>query len=127
MFKCLILFTIFATFSVKAQVLSGHQEFVHYSSEQKKEFIMGVMELMVELEAKYETASVPEKKKYSLFLKQLNDLIISNAHAKESSDLNIYAKDLTRLLDPNRVSPKRCIYAGWVSKTVTQGNREICQ
>lgn len=127
MFKSLLLLAIFSIFPVKAQVLSGHQEFVHYSSEQKEQFIIGVMELMIELENKFETASVPQKAKYSLLLKQLNEFILSSAQARESTDLNIYAKDLTRLLDPNRISPKRCIYGGWVSKTVTQGKREICQ
>ncbi|HLT22296.1 MAG TPA: hypothetical protein VKZ84_02595, partial [Bacteriovoracaceae bacterium] len=131
MLKRLLLMTIFMIFSVEAQVLSGHQEFVHYSNEQKETFIVKVMELMVELEGKYETAPASEKAKYSLLLKELKEMLISSAHAAET-DLSSFANDLTTLLDPNINASNRCIYAGWVSRTVPvidhrTGRREICQ
>ncbi|MFA5584082.1 MAG: hypothetical protein WDA09_07695 [Bacteriovoracaceae bacterium] len=131
MFKRLLLMTMFMIFSVEARVLSGHQEFVHYSNEQKETFIIKVMELMVELENKYETAPAPEKKKYSLLLRELREMLINSAYAAET-DLASFANDLTTLLDPNIEASNRCIYAGWVSRTTPvidhrTGRREVCQ
>lgn len=131
MLKPLLLMTFFAIFSVNAQVLSGHQEFVHYSNEQKKEFIIQVMELVTELESKYETAPVPTKQRYSLLLEQFREILISNAHAADV-DLGAFATDITTLLDPSLDIGNRCIYAGWPSRTIPrmdhrQGRREICQ
>lgn len=130
MLKRLLILTFFLSFSVKAQVLSGHQEFVHYSHAQKEEFIVKVMELMVELENKYEKAPFEDKPHYSHLLQQLKEIIISSAYAAEI-DPTVFAHDLTSLLDPNSTADDRCIYAGWVSRTrpdmSVTGTRQVCQ
>lgn len=126
----LLLLTLFFVSSVNARVLSGHQEFVHYTEEQKKEFIIKVMEFVVELDERYEKAPVEEKKKYTLILEELRKILVSDAYAA-TIDLNGFANDLTTIFDPNKDDQKRCIYAGWASQTVTtkMGSeyREICQ
>lgn len=131
MLKRLLLLTLFFVFPVKAQVLSGHQEFVHYSDEQKEELIVKVMEMMSELEDKYETASPTQQYQYALLLKQLKEMLISSAYAAET-DVTVFANDLTKLIDPNAQVGNRCIYAGWISRTVPvidhrTGKREVCQ
>ncbi|MFA7612740.1 MAG: hypothetical protein WCY48_00800 [Candidatus Caldatribacteriota bacterium] len=131
MLKRLLLLTLFFVIPVKAQVLSGHQEFVHYSDEQKEEFIVKVMEMMTELEDKYETASPTKQYQYALLLKQLKEILISNAYAAETN-VTVFAEDLTQLLDPSAQVSNRCIYAGWVSRTVSVidhrvGRRQVCQ
>lgn len=131
--KCmlkLLLLMLFFVSSVNARVLSGHQEFVHYTEEQKKEFIIKLMEFVVELDERYEKAPVEEKKKYTLILEELRKILANNAYAA-TIDLNGFANDLTTIFDPNKDDQKRCIYAGWASQTVTtkigSEYREICQ
>ena len=129
MLKLLLLMLFFVS-SVNARVLSGHQEFVHYTEEQKKEFIIKVMEFVVELDERYEKAPVEEKKKYTLILEELRKILANNAYAA-TIDLNGFANDLTTIFDPNKDDQKRCIYAGWASQTITtkigSEYREICQ
>jgi hypothetical protein len=129
MLKLLLLMLFFVS-SVNARVLSGHQEFVHYTEEQKKEFIIKVMEFVVELDERYEKAPVEEKKKYTIILEELRKILANNAYAA-TIDLNGFANDLTTIFDPNKDDQKRCIYAGWASQTVTtkigSEYREICQ
>lgn len=126
----LLLLTLFFVSSLNARVLSGHQEFVHYTEEQKKEFIVKVMEFVVELDERYEKAPVEEKKKYTLILEELRKILVNDAYAA-TIDLNGFANDLTTIFDPNKDDQKRCIYAGWASQTVTtkigSEYREICQ
>lgn len=132
MFKKLLMILLFICFSVQARVQSGHQEFVHYTEEQKKEFIIQVMELIVDLENKYETSPATDKLQYTVLIEQFKKLLISNAYAATETDVTVFAKDLSQLINIDNPVAKRCIYAGWASVTTPvmdskEGRKEVCQ
>ena len=136
MFKIslLIISISLMSFSSSARTLYTHAEFVHQSDTQKNAFIIKTMEMVVELESKYEKELVsqnPDQEKlrrYSKILNELKSLLISSAHAAEVKPLALpttrSAKDFAGIAnDFNNLlkKPEMCIYGGWISRMSLKG------
>lgn len=117
---------IFSSNSVLAdRYAMNYEKFIHLNNKEKNEFIIKTMELMVELESKYEKAVItegPDSEKartYSQVLNGLKSFLIPMAYAS-TVELPDYAKDFANLIgedNPNAQGSK-CFYAGWISRTV---------
>lgn len=101
-----------------------HERFVHLTNQEKNEFILKTMELMVELEEKYEKAVISqgphseEAQKYSHILNGLKSIILSSAHAA-TADHAKFSADFAELIgkDDPKARGSKCFYAGWISRT----------
>ena len=100
-----------------------YEKFVHLGQEEKNIIIIRTMELMVELESKYNKqtkTSGHSPKRYDQYVrafKIMTDFLLSEAVAADYQDLG---KDYVKLL--KKLGPKGCIYAGWVS-TIYEDNK----
>lgn len=100
-----------------------HERFVHLTTPEKNEFIIKTMELMVELEEKYEKAVITlgpnskEARRYSHILNGLKSFLISSAHA--ATDHAEFSEDFAELIgkDDPKAQGSKCFYAGWISRT----------
>ncbi len=133
MFKVpLLLILCFFIVGAEARTPYKHADFVHLSDTEKDRFIIKVMELVVELEGKYEkeiTSTHPDQKKiekYTQLLKQFKSLLMAEAHAAKAvpvarspRDFEKIADDFTNLMK----KPDVCIYAGWISRMSLKGTK----
>lgn len=120
------LFTLlFSSSSVLAnRYVMNHEKFIHLNESEKNEFIIKTMELMVELESKYEKAVINEgadskkARRYSRILNELRSFLIPTAYAAPAGMPN-YAEDFANLieLDNPNAQGSKCFYAGWISRT----------
>ena len=115
----------------------SYEDFVHLSEKDQDKFVIKTMELIVRLENSHRNDprtmhfTEEEEKKFTLFLKQLKGtLFIDEAHAFPGNYLadrewDRAAKDFTELItkDSNK---KKCVYAGWISKAIGEGNNVTC-
>ena len=97
------------------------QNYSSLSYAQKKEYVIQVMRLMADVEARYKhelrKQGFKQKafKKYTQLMQSLENLILSSAHAASNS-WNNSAATFGRLINNN--NHNQCIYAGWVSRVV---------
>jgi hypothetical protein len=128
MLKALLVFIftiVFSSSSVLAdRYAMNYEKFIHLNVNEKNEFIIKTMEIMVELESKYEKAVItdgPDSEKarnYSQILNDLKSFLIPVAYAQEAA-IPQYASDFANLIgkdDPSAQGSK-CFYAGWISRT----------
>ena len=101
----------------------NHERFVHLSEEDKRAVIISTMELMVELESKYQHEvkttgfSFERFQKYVHVIQKFQNLIFNNAYAAASPE-SIIA--LTKLADQfsdllNTLGTNGCVIGGYVS------------
>lgn len=139
MFKSAIFFimTFVMCLSAGARTLvRTHEDFVHLSEYQKNQHIIKVMELVVELESKYnfETKkygySQERFEKFQKAISKISNLFFQNAYANpsvSSSDWSGIASSFEQLLNnPQVTDSNRCIFAGWISETYQSGGRTYC-
>jgi len=119
----LILFSISAFEALaKAQFLS-YSDYVHLTEREKRDFVIKVMEFMVEEEKNYQ-----KDPKFGLNLRQqflhehfshLKSFFIDSAHAEDSP---IWIETVSSYIDlvKNR-SKNSCIFAGWISTMRSNG------
>lgn len=133
MFKTsiLILLTMILSASVYARSLKlTHAEFVHLTDSQKNEWVIKTMELMVELESRYErevktSGLSPERfKRYTQMLQKIQNLLLEPAYADTTRSWEIYGRSFASLLKDSNGS--KCIYAGWVSRVLKSSGKEYC-
>lgn len=115
-----------------------YEDFVHLSEKEKDQFVIKTMELMVRLENAYRNdprtlnLSQEEEKKFTLLLKRLKGkFFIDDAYAYQPNpnadrEWNKTANDFRHLL-VNSSDQKKCIFAGWISKTSGElGRNTLC-
>lgn len=128
----LLLILCFFIVGAQANAPYKHADFVHLSDGDKDRFIIKVMELVVELEGKYEkeiTSSHPDPKKiekYTTLLKQFRSLLITEAHAARAVPVARSPRDFEKIADDFKnlsKKPEICIYAGWISRMSLKGTK----
>jgi len=106
-----------------------HERFVHLSQEEKNTIIIRTMEIIVELESKYDRElkssghSSERLQKYVQMLNKLRSFLISEAAA--AVNYPKMGEDFEKLL--NGQGKKACIYGGWVSEFVTIDGNSFCK
>ena len=122
---CLFISTAFA----RPDVIR-HEQFRQLTQKQQDEFVVKVMELVVELESKYEHEtkvsgfSLERYERYVEVMKKVSSFFVNSAYAAADPAWASNAQNVLRLI--NNGSANRCIYAGWPSQvrmqTVSDGN-----
>lgn len=118
--------------------VKSHEEFVLMPKAQQDEFIIKTMELVVEMETKYqyETAKhgfdLERYRKYVDAIKKIKSFLISDAYAETRgvpsnsktrfSTWADYARSFSKLSGSQR--DEFCVFAGWVSKPVQLKNAD---
>ncbi len=115
--------------------LMTHERFVHMSQEDKNIVLIKTMELMVELESKYEletkTSGYSNKRfqKYVQIMQKLQNFVLSEAAAVEpvaqDPQFEALANNFSVLLE--KLKPKGCIYGGYVSVMVSANGHNYCR
>ncbi len=138
MFKPAILIALLLmTFApVIAAPVMTHARFKQLSNEEKDQYIVRLMEMMVSLEGRYEKnvgASGVDQERWrryveikELFEKIFLDSAYANAPRSEARDWNGLATDFQNLMSNRRGGRDNCIFAGWVSRTVVSGGETLC-
>jgi len=115
----------------------SYEDFVHLSEKDQDKFVIKTMELIVRLENAHKNDprtmhfTEEEEKKFTLFLKQLKGtLFIDEAHAFPGNyfadrEWNKAAKDFKELITKDS-DKEKCVYAGWISKSIKEGNKVTC-
>lgn len=117
--------------SSEARAPYSRAEFIHLPDGEKNRFIIKTMEMIVELESKYQKEVVsqnadPQKiHYYTKLIQELKSLLISNAYAaalatpraRDPKDFEKIAEDFANLLK----KPEVCIYGGWISRMSLKG------
>lgn len=126
--KMLILILALISLSVQARAnwnpySMNHERFVHLSEEDKRAVIISTMELMVELESKYQHEvkttgfSFERFQKYVHVIQKFQNLIFNNAYAAASPEATIA---LTKLADQfsdllKTLGSNGCVIGGYIS------------
>src|SRR5690606_10934735 len=138
MFKTTLFFIMTLMMCLNAgarSIVRTHEDFVHLSEYEKNQHIIKVMELVVELESKYnfETKkygySQERFEKFQRAIGLVSGLFINSAYANgiQRSDWNGIASTFSELLNnPQVTASNRCIFAGWISETYQSGGRTYC-
>lgn len=104
-------------------LLMTREQFVHLSDQEKENVVIQTMELIVELEARYqhETASPVKssevKKQIQKLFTKLNSFLMSSAYAQTNISTKTWAQrgnDFVKLME----TKNRCLYGGWVSTVI---------
>ena len=131
-----LMMALFLTSASASRLFMGQEQFIDLTEKEKEEYIIKVMEFIVELEGRYEEAlkkegpDSPKTRKYSTLLQNLKSLFIPTAYAEttpsrtstQSStanryDMVAYARDFAEAINPSKDKEgKRCIYGGWISR-----------
>jgi hypothetical protein len=104
--------------------LISRERFAELNVEDQNRIIIRTMEMMVELEAKFErqvkTSSYNSRahEEFKKFAKAFQDLLISSAYAAPARQWKDYGAEFSSLI--SRANGKQCVYAGWVSQVVGQ-------
>lgn len=135
-----IIFFLLAVISFSVQARANwnpysmnHERFVHLSEADKQAVIISTMELMVELESKYETEvktsgfSSERFQEYVQLLQKFQNLIISSAYAAEPGPLTKLAGQFSDLLKRLEAKGNGCIYGGYVSIMGTLNGKKYCR
>ena len=134
MFKVPFLFIFIALMGFKAHAVElklTHDQFVHLTDSQKNEWIIKTMELMVELESRYQheikTSGWSQERfdRYTQIMKKFQSLLMDSAYAAPVVSWETHGRNFSSLLK-NANGGRNCIYAGWVSRVVNQGGKEYC-
>ena len=134
-----IIFFLLAVISLSAYARANwnpysmnHERFVHLSEHDKHAVLVSTMELMVELESKYQKEvvssgfSTERLQKYVQVLQKLQSLILGNAYAADPGvPLTKLATQFSELL--KTLSPNGCIYGGYVSIMGTFNKKKYCR
>lgn len=128
----LIIFVALMGLSAHASQLKlTHDQFVHLTDAQKDEWIIKTMELMVDLENRYQrevkTSGFNQERfeRYTKFMKQFQSLLMGSAYAAPVVSWETHGRNFSSLLK-NSNGGANCIYAGWVSKVMKQNGKEYC-
>jgi hypothetical protein len=114
-------------------LLPDHETFVHLPAQDQKRIIVGVMEFMVAMEAKYEKSvtnldshlEIQSQVKEKMFshLRFINNVLMKSAHAQNTDQdpFKTYRDLYAKSLDKADAQTKNivCIYAGWISSIGT--------
>lgn len=104
--------------------LISRERFGELTTEDQNRVIIKTMELMVELEEKFERQKKTSSydpgahEEFKKFAKAFQNLLIDSALAAPSRQWRDYGAEFTSLI--NRSNGKQCVYAGWVSQVVGQ-------
>jgi hypothetical protein len=117
----LLLIIFLSTSGLKANSLRlDHERFVHLSEQDKEAIIVKTMEMIVEIESKYEYfvsingQDEELKQRYTTIMQTLNGFLMSSAYASgPKKDWSDYAKNFTDQIENGN---DKCFFAGWVSK-----------
>jgi hypothetical protein len=135
--KCLIFILMFFSLAVQARAnwnpyVMDHERFVHLSEQDKRAVIISTMELMVELESKYQKevkTSGYTQEKYKKFVEaitKLSNFVLSSAIAAHGDkDLQALANEFSVLV--KNLGKEDCIYGGYVSKMATSNGVKYCR
>ncbi len=124
-FFFLILFVMLRP--VSAASLMTHEQFVHLPQSEQKQIVIGMMELIVEIEGRYKhetkTAgfSAERFRQYSQIMRKLSSFLIEDAEAEVRRQR--YGQFLTDLRGVLR-QRNRCLYGGWIS--TVGGSENLC-
>lgn len=132
----LFFFLALISFSVHARANwnpynMNHERFVHLSEDDKRAVIISTMELMVELESKYQKEivssgfSTERLQKYVKVLQKFQNLILGNAYADTTATLTGLAGQFAELL--KTLGSEGCIYGGYVSKMGLSNGKKFCR
>jgi len=122
-----------------------YEDFVHLSEKEKDRFVLKTMELMVRLENNHRNdprtleMTQDDEKKFTLFINQLKkQLFIPDAYAYPGNaradaewkkaveaEWKKAANDFKDLITKDS-NEKKCVFAGWISKSIGTGNNTIC-
>jgi hypothetical protein len=138
--KMLILILAFISLSVQARAnwnpySMNHERFVHLSEEDKRAVIISTMELMVELESKYQHEvkttgfSFERFQKYVHVIQKFQNLIFNNAYAAASPGPTIA---LTKLADQfsnllKTLGSNGCVIGGYISMMGNKNGVPYCR
>ena len=147
----LLLFSILFSFSMKVQAnpyLLDQEKFIHLTQKEQREIIVHMMELMVELEAKFKkdsaTVGVDQKDYERMVTKfqKFTELFLSSAYAQdeknplkyskeyldklreqypEDKDFSRFSDEFTKIFNSPYNKTGTCIFSGWVSQTGPDG------
>lgn len=118
-----ILFVMFMRPAVSGPIMS-HEKFVHLDYEEQKQIVIATMELVVEIESKYQrevkTSGFNSERfrRYTEFMKSVSSLMFPEAHAANGRNQRYgqYLNQLRVIL--NDKERNLCIYGGWTSEMV---------
>jgi hypothetical protein len=105
----------------------NHENFVHLTKDEKHLLIIQTMEMMIEMESKYEkqintsNAYQIDVIKYVQLINKFRQFLLSEAVA---ADFGNMGKDFVSLMQ--RKKGKACIYAGWASETKKINGSSYC-
>ncbi len=122
----LLCLSLFLTQSLWAgsSILMTHDKFALLDDKEKERVVIQTMELIVELEARYQhevTTQVnasPTKEKIQKLVRLLSSYVMNSAYAQDENSKKSWVQrgeDFVALMDKGA---NRCIYAGWVSTVV---------
>jgi hypothetical protein len=131
----IIVFLMTIEHVVAAPVMT-HARFKQLSPEQQDQYLVKVMQLMVELEGRYKKyagrggAGADRYRRYVELKNLLESIFLSTAYASaprsEARDWNGLAADFQNLMSGTRQGRQNCIFAGWVSRTIVSGGQTLC-
>ena len=118
--NCLFLILVLLMRPAFAASIMSHEKFVHLNYEEQKKIVISTMELIVEIEEKYEhqvktSGFDPERfRRYTEFMKKVSNLLLfPEAHAVERNvRYGQYLNQLRGILTQRN----NCIYGGWASE-----------
>ncbi len=121
---------------VIAAPVMTHARFRQLSNQDKDQYIIQVMEMMVRLEDRYNknvAAHGFDGERFRRFVeikKLFENVFLNSAYANaprsEARDWNGLATDFHNLMSNRRGGRDNCIFAGWVSRTVVSGGETLC-